>query len=169
MTGFWFLLSISTLIILLMTLSVRGRRWLARKVLAPTHIPLRHARVLLTAVALFAFAAYLASVPQQPQPETPAPPASPHEESAIKPAHITPGEHVGCPDQNHVQSLLLDAAEKDETVFEQTFAAGDCTWFKAGEPVFVTDTAISSGLAKIRRQGDGTEYWISIMAIDTPK
>jgi hypothetical protein len=54
-------------------------------------------------------------------------------------------------------------------VFRQGLAAGlvagTCTRFKPGETVYIADTAMFSGLVKIRRKGEMTEYWTNFEAI----
>jgi hypothetical protein len=44
--------------------------------------------------------------------------------------------------------------------------SGACTKFEGGEAVFLTDTAVLSGLLRVRRQGKQTEYWTNIEALD---
>ena len=43
--------------------------------------------------------------------------------------------------------------------------SGECILFKADEPVFVTDTALFSGLVKVRRKGKRTEYWTDFESV----
>jgi hypothetical protein len=77
--------------------------------------------------------------------------------------------YVGCKTREYSDKLDQYAANRDRQAFENALAAGilsgECTRFRAGESVFLTDTAIFSGLVKIRRAGDLSEYWTNIEAV----
>lgn len=57
----------------------------------------------------------------------------------------------------------------DKQAFQQALTAGlllgECIMFKNGEVVFIVDTAIFSGLVKVRRKGELVEYWTNIEAV----
>lgn len=75
----------------------------------------------------------------------------------------------GCTDREYRNKLISAAAEKDMEAFKKGLMAGmlrgECVMFKGGEEVFITDTAIFSGLVKVRRRGDVSEYWTNIEAV----
>jgi hypothetical protein len=80
------------------------------------------------------------------------------------------GDHwFGCTDREYFKKLVRYAVQKDEEAFSQALAAGilagTCTMFKDGEVVYITDTAIFSGLVKVRRKGELQEFWTNIEAI----
>jgi hypothetical protein len=80
------------------------------------------------------------------------------------------GDHrIGCSDRDYLDKLAGYAAEKDEKAFSQGLAAGllsgVCTMFKEGEEVYLADTAIFSGLVKVRRKGETQEYWTNLEAV----
>jgi len=75
----------------------------------------------------------------------------------------------GCIDRKHFEKLVDYAVQKDEQAFRRALAAGilagTCTMFKDGEAVYITDTAIFSGLVKVRRKGELQEFWTNIEAV----
>lgn len=81
------------------------------------------------------------------------------------------GDHwFGCTDREYFDKLVGYAVQKDNKAFKKALAAGlvlgTCTIFKNGEVVYITDTAISSGLVKVRRKGETQEYWTNIEAVE---
>ena len=62
------------------------------------------------------------------------------------------------------------AVQGDNKAFSGGLAAGvingTCTMFNAGETVYVTDTAIFSGLVEVRRKGESQEYWTNLEAVN---
>jgi hypothetical protein len=79
----------------------------------------------------------------------------------------------GCASREHFQKIIEYAAQKDSVAVSNALGVavvnGDCVLFKADEPVFLSDTAIFSGLVKVRRPGDTQEYWTNIEAVSTGK
>lgn len=75
----------------------------------------------------------------------------------------------GCTDREYFSKLVDYAVQDDQQAFSQALAtgvvAGVCTTFTNGENVFITDTAVFSGLVKVRRRGEITEYWTNLEAI----
>lgn len=75
----------------------------------------------------------------------------------------------GCKDREYHSKLTQYAVQKDSEAFKRALAAGlltgQCTAFKAGETVYVADTAIFSGLVKVRRRGQTDEFWTNIEAV----
>jgi hypothetical protein len=61
------------------------------------------------------------------------------------------------------------AVQKDNDALSRGLAtgmlAGTCTMFKAGEAVYITDTAIFSGLVEVRWKGETQEYWTNLEAV----
>lgn len=86
-----------------------------------------------------------------------------------KAMRITDDNLIGCSDRDYFEKLVRYAADNDREAWSKGLLAGvaigKCTTFKADEPVFIADTAISHGLVKLRRQGDLLEYWTQIEAV----
>ncbi len=82
---------------------------------------------------------------------------------------ISGDSYFGCVDRQYFSKLIRYAVQKDSQAFYGGLAAGvssgTCTMFKAGEEVFIADTAIFSGLVKVRRRGEIAEYWTNIEAV----
>ena len=75
----------------------------------------------------------------------------------------------GCADRDYQGKLVGYLVDGDVAAFEAAWVrgkmAGTCATFTDGELVYVADTAIWSGLVKVRRQGELQEYWTNIEAI----
>lgn len=75
----------------------------------------------------------------------------------------------GCQDRDYHSRLTQYAVQKDSEAFKRALATGlltgQCTAFKAGETVYVADTAIFSGLVKVLRRGQTEEFWTNIEAV----
>ncbi len=82
---------------------------------------------------------------------------------------ITSNNFFGCRSKDLHSKLTEYVVNGDMEAFKKLFATGaltnECVLFNAGETVYVVDTAIFSGLVKIRRKGDIAEYWTNIEAI----
>jgi hypothetical protein len=98
------------------------------------------------------------------------PSESPSTEATPAEAGLETGEHqivadnrFGCSDRDYFEKLISYIVAKDDQAFSQALQggllSGQCTNFKRGESVFLTDTAIFRGLVKIRRRGETQEYW----------
>lgn len=83
---------------------------------------------------------------------------------------ITSANKWGCTDREYVGKLFGFVADQDKEAFmrgiAEGLATGRCTTFEVGEPVFLADTAIMSGLVKVRRKGGASEYWTAMEAIN---
>lgn len=83
---------------------------------------------------------------------------------------ITSANKWGCTDREYAGKLFGFVADQDKEAFmrgiAEGLATGRCTTFEVGEPVFLTDTAIMSGLVKVRRKGGASEYWTAMEAIN---
>ena len=101
----------------------------------------------------------------QMSPGTTTEPVSTGLEHRISSAHRT-----GCSDREYFVKLATYAAQKDVEAFELALgvglATGTCTRFEQGEVVYITDSAILSGLVKVRRKGQTQEYWTVMEAVD---
>lgn len=82
---------------------------------------------------------------------------------------ITGGPWLGCKDKDTQGHITKMAVSGDTQAFQKavvkTLLSGDCVQLKAGQQVFLEDTAIFSGLIKIRRQGDTAAFWTNIEAL----
>lgn len=116
-----------------------------------------------------------ASLPPETNQTHTAAPVAPVAHSARK--SLPTGQHVitsenkwGCTDREYVDKLFGFVVDQDKEAFMRAISAGiatgHCTTFKVGEPVFLADTAIMSGLVKLRRKGETIEYWTAVEAIN---
>ena len=75
----------------------------------------------------------------------------------------------GSTSREYFKKLVEYEVQKDERAFSEALAAGvltnTCTIFKDGEIVYITDTMLLSGMAKVRRRGDTQEYWTNVEAV----
>lgn len=82
---------------------------------------------------------------------------------------ITGNNHFGCTSKEYHKKLLGFVVDHDKAAFEQGLSAGIstglCTVFHSGEAVFLSDTAVFSGLVKLRRKGESLEYWTAMEAV----
>ena len=76
---------------------------------------------------------------------------------------INGDQWFGCESRGAFEKLAEIAAQGDDAAFRNGLANGvasdDCTLFKNGEPVYLADAAITSGLVKLRRKGNTREFW----------
>lgn len=85
--------------------------------------------------------------------------------------YIVNGDRFGCKNREYAKKILDYAFEKDDEAFSNAFSAGilsgECTIFKAGEPVFETDNDpdFPSSVVRLRRKGKTEEYWVPIDAV----
>ena len=81
---------------------------------------------------------------------------------------ISKENYFGCTNRSYFDKLITYASQKDTEAFKKGLTAGvligRCTYFKEGEEVFIADTAVFSGLVKVRRKGEIDEYWTVIEA-----
>jgi len=73
-------------------------------------------------------------------------------------------EVPGCRSGETVSALMRMLVARDVEAFQKGAAmheeAGECVAFEKGARVFVTDMAVWQGVAKVRRVGAVTEYWV---------
>lgn len=83
---------------------------------------------------------------------------------------ISVNQWPGCADREYFGQLTRFSVQGDHEAFNRGLAAGivngECTLFKKGEVVFTVDTAIFSGLVKVRRRGNVQGYWTNLEAVD---
>lgn len=85
-------------------------------------------------------------------------------------AHRISGDGwFGCSDRDYFDKLIGYVVDKDTEAFRKALSdgvlVGNCSVFENGESVYLIDTAILSGLVKIRRQGETQEFWTNIEAV----
>jgi len=75
----------------------------------------------------------------------------------------------GCLARSEFERISGYAAQRDEEAFTGALASAVLTGtvyiFSPGEEVFVTDTALFSGLVKVRPKGQTAEYWTNTEAV----
>lgn len=80
--------------------------------------------------------------------------------------HIAGPDHFGCVSKSYFKQIVAYAADKDVVAFKKALASGillgECTMFKSGEIVFLSDTSIFSGMVQVRRAGDTIKFWTNI-------
>lgn len=86
---------------------------------------------------------------------------------------ITQDKNIGCQSKDYYQKLVGYAVDKDMDAFTQGLTAGvlsgQCVMFERGEKVYVADTAVFSGMIKLRKKGSTTEYWTVMEAVSENK
>jgi hypothetical protein len=89
------------------------------------------------------------------------------EETATR--QISGRDWMGCTDREYFDKLITLAGQKDQEALSRALAAGllsgECVELREGEEVYVMDSTIFSGLAKVRRVGEVREYWTNLEAI----
>jgi len=89
--------------------------------------------------------------------------------SEAQPKRITGNNYFGCKNREYRDKITNYIVQGDKQAFMKALgsgvASGECILFDAGEEVFVTDTAILSGLLKVRRKGQTIEYWTNTEAV----
>lgn len=89
--------------------------------------------------------------------------------SSWREKRITGDYWFGCVDREYFDNLVGYIVEEDKEAFTKAMAAGlltgECTTFKNGEVVYISDTSIFSGIIKVRRKGDTKKYCTYIEAV----
>jgi len=82
---------------------------------------------------------------------------------------IASNSYFGCESREYFGKLVRYIVQKDTEAFKNGLASavmtGTCTLFNSGEEVFLADTAIFSGMVKVRRRGEAAEYWTNLEAV----
>lgn len=75
----------------------------------------------------------------------------------------------GCQDRNELQSINKMLYQGDKKAWANSLAEGiakgRCIMFNNGQKVFLDDTAIFSGLVKVRPEGSIKKYWTNTEAV----
>ena len=83
--------------------------------------------------------------------------------------HIVGDSWFGATSKKELEEITRYAAQKDDQAFKETMITGiankKLTFFKNGEEVYLMDTAIFSGLVKVRRKGETVGYWTYLEAV----
>ena len=114
------------------------------------------------------------AAPAKASQESPAP--TEPEQQPVSSSAGAPGSRLidgesnfGCRTRDYFSKLVDYAVQGDREAWSRALAqgalSGECVLFKADEPVFITDTALFSGLVKVRRKGKLTEYWTDIESV----
>lgn len=78
--------------------------------------------------------------------------------------------YFGCTEKDDFEKIVGYAAQQDEDAFRSALGvglmSGLCTTFEKGELVLLQDTAMFSGMMKVRRKGELSEYWTNVEAAD---
>lgn len=88
--------------------------------------------------------------------------------SAPKPGNVwyaTGKDPIACPSRSILDQAVKYNAEGDMHAFNSLLWRGPCTFLNKGEKLFLEDTKLLSGLAKIRRPGNAETYWTFLEAI----
>ncbi|HEX3529683.1 MAG TPA: hypothetical protein VH988_21710 [Thermoanaerobaculia bacterium] len=113
-----------------------------------------------------------------PKPSMPSDSAGISTPVASSPSAVTAGQdkkisgnhRFGCTDREYFEKLVSYVVQKDNEAFSRGLAAGilagACTLFEPSESVYITDTAIFSGLVEVRRKGQAQEYWTNLEAVN---
>jgi len=82
--------------------------------------------------------------------------------------HIVSDNYFGCEDRTQFEKIGSYAVNHDQQAFTQALdeglVDGSCVMFTSNETVYLTDTALFSGLIKVRPQGETQEYWTNVEA-----
>lgn len=87
---------------------------------------------------------------------------------------IWDGPAFGCINKDYAETMAGALSQGDDVAFRKGMMdgilTGVCTMFEAGDDVYLTDTAIFSGMVEVRKKGDTQEYWTMFdMVIDPNK
>jgi hypothetical protein len=82
---------------------------------------------------------------------------------------ISSNGYFGCTDKEYFKKLVGYSAQKNMSAVKQVLAKGVdaniCIMFKSGESVLIVDTALLSGLVRLRIKGSIDEYWTNLETI----
>lgn len=115
--------------------------------------------MVLAVIGSFALFVYSESRQKSGEPE----PTYTQAESASTDRPVVKNGLFGCVDKGYFHKLVRFRTENDLVAFnnslERARESGLCTAFIKGEPVFLSETEIMTGLIKVRRKGEDLEYW----------
>ena len=110
-------------------------------------------------------------VESRPSPTPPPPPRANNEPSSTSTLdkRINGKGWTGCTERDVFNKFasLRDSGDKEAATkfLSAALLTGDCTIFKDGEQVHISETAIWSGMYKVRRKGEILEYWTNVEAV----
>jgi hypothetical protein len=110
-------------------------------------------------------------IPEAPKTSNPAKAPAVNESKGITAAgnRIKGQDWFGASSRELFEKLGKFAVQKDSAAFGKLMTAGlltgETTMFKDGEKVILMDTAIFSGLVKVRREGEVAEFWTNFEAV----
>ncbi len=114
------------------------------------------------------------SAAPQPQPIKAAPGTPPNKATSPAPngTHVVSrNSQPGCVSREVYEQLTKIAVQGDSEAFTRALGGsiitGQCLIFKRGDEVFLDDTAIFSGLVRLRPRGQIRAYWTAAEAIST--
>ena len=106
--------------------------------------------------------------------DAPPPPTPPVNTAATDPAapsnleHIVSNGYFGCTEEGTWRKGIQYLSDHDDAAFSsflsEHFATGECTSFKGGEAVYLVDSSVFGGIAKLRRVGHVEEYYTNFEA-----
>jgi hypothetical protein len=83
--------------------------------------------------------------------------------------NVISGEWYGCVSRDQFEKLTRYAVQKDAEAFKRGLAGGifegTCVMFTDSEAVVVVESAMLSGMLKVRRAGQTEEYWTNVEAV----
>ena len=83
--------------------------------------------------------------------------------------HIVGDSWFGATSKKELEEITRYATQKDAQAFKDAMVMGiankKMTFFKNDEEVFLMDTAVLSGLVKVRRKGETVGYWTYLEAV----
>lgn len=81
---------------------------------------------------------------------------------------VEKGNWIACQSKEDKSKITGYIVDQDKQAYERFLVPrilnGQCTVFEGGEVVYLEDTAIFSGLMKIRKRGETDAYWTNIEA-----
>lgn len=83
--------------------------------------------------------------------------------------HISGSTRVGCVNRAYFEELVGYAVGYDDKAFDQALASGValgvCVQFENYQSVFIVETALFSGLVRVRPEGQIAEYWTNLESV----
>lgn len=84
--------------------------------------------------------------------------------------HISGNNFFGCTTKEERSEIIGYVSQEDKQAFMMALTdginRGTVTVFENGEEVYIVDTAVFSGLVKVRRKGETKAYWTNLEAVE---
>ncbi len=104
---------------------------------------------------------------KRPTPTNPTPQATPSDGSRV----VGRPSSAACISKEVYEQLTKIAVQGDSTAFIRALSGsvltGQCVIFKRGDVVYIDDTALFSGLVRLRPRGEVRAYWTAMETIST--